>query len=680
LTKQDWLCYTNRAGQLSIDQAWNEVFIGQSRLLGTDRERLVNTAILNVPLRAVCYVFLTFVVVDVSPGQFTTIINIPPDPSFGNEASIGSNTQLNLSDGGAIGNLFRAGGFDGPNVDVEVNISGGTVGNSYFARSGSVTNISGGSIGNFFRAWDGSKVNVTGGSLGPSLKVYSGGKLNISGGSFGDGISTERLSELRVIGTDFRLDGQLIDGLETVGSELIYSPPGNSVLTGILLDGTPFAFSIYIVDSREHFSSGTLTLEAGNPPASGPSSINAPNDQVPLGIVHGQTLTVAPGGVIKNNFTASWGSAVQLNGGIIGNNFEAVGAQFAITTGTVGNDFDAFNGSTININGGFVGMDFDAFNGSTINITGGTINAYFDAHAGSTVNLSGGDIRDYAEISGVLNVSGGFVREGFRSYSGSEINVSGGSIAEGFWASKGSTISVSDGTIGPDFRLVGSLLTVSGGTIGRSALVDNDSTLVIKGGIVGNDLFVRDNCTVVISGGSVGSGSSMRDSVIKISGGGVGDEFRADDSMIEISGGSIDDEFQVSGGTIDISGGSIGDNFRVSSDTVANISGGIFGEGFSARQGSTINLLGRQFILNDVDITSSLVAQIPITILDRNVTLEAVLNDGSQFSIDLNTAFNLGDYFSENALLTVTSIPEPAVSSLCAMALLLSARRQRLAF
>ena len=35
----------------------------------------------------------------VAYAQFTTILNIPPDPDIGDNQSIDSNTQLNLSDG-----------------------------------------------------------------------------------------------------------------------------------------------------------------------------------------------------------------------------------------------------------------------------------------------------------------------------------------------------------------------------------------------------------------------------------------------------------------------------------------------------------------------------------------------------------------------------------------------------
>ena len=42
------------------------------------------------------------------PAEFGTVINVPPI-SIGNDGSIGSNTQLNLSDGGTIGTRFDAG-------------------------------------------------------------------------------------------------------------------------------------------------------------------------------------------------------------------------------------------------------------------------------------------------------------------------------------------------------------------------------------------------------------------------------------------------------------------------------------------------------------------------------------------------------------------------------------------
>jgi hypothetical protein len=103
---------------------------------------------------------------------------------------------------------------------------------------------------------------------------------------------------------------------------------------------------------------------------------------------------VGAGGVVGDNFNASWGSVVTVTGGQIGDNFEAVGAQVTIAGGTVGDGFDAFHGSVVNISGGSVGETFQAHRGSIVNVTGGEIGRGFSANSDSVVNLSGGDFRD----------------------------------------------------------------------------------------------------------------------------------------------------------------------------------------------------------------------------------------------------------------------------------------------
>ena len=65
---------------------------------------------------------------------FDTVFNIPDDPDFGSGsflvAPVGGTAQLNLSEGGAIGNVFNT------IREVEINISGGTVGSSFRTSSG----------------------------------------------------------------------------------------------------------------------------------------------------------------------------------------------------------------------------------------------------------------------------------------------------------------------------------------------------------------------------------------------------------------------------------------------------------------------------------------------------------------------------------------------------------------
>ena len=120
--------------------------------------------------------------------QFDTVINLPENPdsanpsgfsgnSIGSSSGISSNTQLNVSDGGTVGRRFNAG--DASSTNIEVNISGGVVGDSFDANSGSTVNISGGFVDFFFNANSGSTVNISGGEVGSGFDSESGSTVNI---------------------------------------------------------------------------------------------------------------------------------------------------------------------------------------------------------------------------------------------------------------------------------------------------------------------------------------------------------------------------------------------------------------------------------------------------------------------------------------------------------------------
>ena len=140
------------------------------------------------------------------------------------------------------------------------------------------------------------------------------------------------------------------------------------------------------------------------------------------------------------------------------------------------------------------------------------------------------------------------------------------------------------------------------------------------------------------------------------SGGSVGDDVTASGVEVNISGGSVGDGFGAARGSeVNISGGTVGNNFGAFvNGGVVNISGGSVGDGFFARIGSTVNLLGSDFMLDGV-LLNGLVPGEAFTIVDRDVTLSGVLEDGSAFSFDLNTDFNnLQDTFEPGSTLTVT--------------------------
>jgi len=441
----------------------------------------------------------SFLFVPFTHAQFITVLNVPPDPNIGDNGSIGSNTKLNLFDGGRIGESFEAGVPFGFSMNVEINISGGMVGDGFDANGGSTVNVSAGMIGRSFRANGGSTVNISGGVVGDAFRANGGSTVNISGGSVGHGFSsffsevnisggsigrsgealegstvnisggstgvefnaydrstvnvsggylggsfnafpgsTTNISggrvgqnfraidtavvnvtggvvedgftssgdrtlvvlsggsvgdnfrtggTFRVYGGEYRLNGQPIPGLSTLGDTMNLTLPELSVFSGTLADGTPFVFSQFESDSIDR---GVLTLEVTALPDIIDAPLVLPGDSAPLGIRDGQHLRIEQGGRLGDHFNAGMGSTVTMTGGEVGYNFEALGATVTISGGLIGDHFDAFGGSTVNISGGSVGRDFNAFRDSIVNISGGEIGNGLDANRGSVVNISGG--------------------------------------------------------------------------------------------------------------------------------------------------------------------------------------------------------------------------------------------------------------------------------------------------
>lgn len=238
--------------------------------------------------------------------QFETVINLPPDLQ---PMEIGSDTQLNIFEGGWLASIhrspFMAGLRDGSSDNVEVNISGGTVGegfqanggsririsggvvgSEFWANNGSRVAISGGSVGSFFRANVGSHVTVSGGelegplyansgsivmmsdgtiraglyALGESVATVSGGRLQtalyvdsgsqlaLSGGVVVGDFSAHPGSKVSLYGQEFLLSGTPIPGLTAPGDSLVLEARGGQTLTGLFADRSPFEFVLN--DSR----------------------------------------------------------------------------------------------------------------------------------------------------------------------------------------------------------------------------------------------------------------------------------------------------------------------------------------------------------------------------------------------------------------------------------------------
>lgn len=258
---------------------------------------------------------------------FSTVINLPENPDSPNPVdffdSIGSDTQLNLSDGGSIGGdspVFFAGLFDVPSTNIEINIAGGTVDGFFFLTSDSTVNISGGAINtdsfvvqdgelnisagnansigannsavdisggtirvfnssvntanitggtiNIFNSSD-STTNITGGTISDILNAVADSTVNISGGTIG-GLTAQDTSTVNILGTEFFLNGTPIDSL-LVGQTLIIDERGDdSTLSGSLVDGSQFEFDLNptfgeVDDSFSLDSNLTITLVAAVP-------------------------------------------------------------------------------------------------------------------------------------------------------------------------------------------------------------------------------------------------------------------------------------------------------------------------------------------------------------------------------------------------------------------------------
>jgi hypothetical protein len=306
-------------------------------------------------------------------------------------------------------------------------------------------NMSGGTIGDEFHSGDGGNVSISGGVIGDRVAIYGG--------------------YAKLAGSDFRIDGTLIDGLDALGAEVALDVPEGSVLSGTLSDGTPFAFS---TQDDDYLAEGTLRLQAWAAPAPEAAAIHVPTSPSPTGVRSGQALVVSVGGTVPNNFNAGWGSVVTVAGGTIGDNFEATGSLVTIAGSEVGSRFDAFHGSVVNVLGGAIGNEFGAHRGSIVNVVGGDFGYGFRANEGSVVNVLNGSIDDHFVATGALvNLSGGEVGDFSSARDGAIINLSGGSIGYGF-AATGAVVNISGGEVGERFSASsGTVVTLAGGGIGR---------------------------------------------------------------------------------------------------------------------------------------------------------------------------------------------------------------------
>ncbi len=113
----------------------------------------------------------------------------------------------------------------------------------------------------------------------------------------------------------------------------------------------------------------------------------------PIGLRPGERRILATGEQSGSNFTAGWGSQLNIAGGQIGNNLEAVGAQVNLLKGAIGQNADALFGTEFNVRGGTIDYGFEAHRGSVVNISGGTV-PEITVRTGGSVQITGGTLGD----------------------------------------------------------------------------------------------------------------------------------------------------------------------------------------------------------------------------------------------------------------------------------------------
>lgn len=219
-------------------------------------------------------------------GQFTNVINIPPDPVPTNGligGVVGETTQLNVFDTGVLPSGFLV-AFGG-----ELNVNGGTVGDNLLIDNDGVATINGGSIGDFVLPLAGSEltinggtfggllqadnaiVNITGGNLGGLVIATNGTVVNVSGSDIGADLVSNTFSvESGSIANLFVTDAALSDGTPLdleFGVATVVDNRG-MLLQGHFADGSPFVFDLDAnFDVNDYFPIGSLTVTLVPAPA-----------------------------------------------------------------------------------------------------------------------------------------------------------------------------------------------------------------------------------------------------------------------------------------------------------------------------------------------------------------------------------------------------------------------------
>ena len=546
------------------------------------------------------------------------VINVPPT-SVGSGESIGSNTTLNVLDGGRVRYGFEAGVGDGPTTNVVVNISGGTVFGGFNAYDQTLVNITGGQTNSNLTAHDFSEVNVSGGQVG-QLNARDNSVLNLSGGTL-VGVTATDSSTVEIMGGSIEKIGSYdtsttllrggvvgqwraresdnttvvfsggeyeLNGEPYLGSSITLSQ--GDVFAGILQDGSPFIFSPFTYDMIVNVTLAEAPLPAID---TTPMVVDGASPSSPTGLRTGQVLALRDGGELGAYFRAI-DATLNIEGGVASHSVEALRSEVNVAGGAVGDNFHAYEDSVVTVVAGDVGDRFGAFAGSRVILMGGTVGREFRALQGSATTLLGGDF----ELNG-------------QPYLESTVTLADGETLTGTFADGSPFLFSYD--IQPDNGYTtGDVL--DGVTLVRTPLsaadttplfVDAENPTAPNGLRPGQSLTLRDGgelpanftaigATIRLEGGDVVGQIEVADSQVTVAGGNTGRAFRAyGESAVTIDGGRIDGGAYGSS-TVILESGYIDPGFKSYDDSTVIINGGNFGSGFFAYDNSTVILNGGQ--------------------------------------------------------------------------------------
>ncbi|MEM7625018.1 MAG: hypothetical protein AAF333_05265 [Planctomycetota bacterium] len=194
--------------------------------------------------------------------------------------SVGDNAVLSTNVNSVIGvtlelNVF--GGSIGDNLRVllgELNITGGSIGDDFSA--GGDVYMAGGTIGDRFTLSRGDTLDISGGTVGEDFRAFGENTVNITGGRFGDGFRAEAFTTINLFGSEFvfsELDGSNPTPITDFTTPFTMR---DVILSGILEDESEFSFVLNSVfDSQvvEDFFSPDATINLIPTPGTGGTTL-----------------------------------------------------------------------------------------------------------------------------------------------------------------------------------------------------------------------------------------------------------------------------------------------------------------------------------------------------------------------------------------------------------------------